>query len=142
MIRFEVNVNEPKLKTAGYWAERYLYLLPSAELPATFNHTTDNLTQVFNKIHKSQDASVRIEVRTYRPMWRWSKAIAYAKGGTIFVNEYKISSLDVADYVGNFVHEAMHVLGYSHKGNRVTAYNLKTVPYAFGRAASLWFKQQ
>lgn len=142
MIRFNVTVNEPKLKTAAYWAERYFFLMPSAHLPATFNHTTDNLTQVLNKIRKAQDAGVTVEVRTYRPMWRWSKAIAYAKGGTIFVNQYKIDSLDVADYVGNFVHEAMHVLGYSHKGNRVTAYNLKTVPYAFGNAASLWYSQE
>ena len=142
MIRFSVSVNESKLKTAGYWAERYISMFPSADLPFTFNHTKDNLHDVRLKVHKAQEVDLTIEVKTYRPMWRRSKTIAYAEGRTIFVNEYKIPSLDVADYVGNFVHEAMHVLGYSHKGNRVTAYNLKTVPYAFGRAASLWFKQQ
>jgi hypothetical protein len=99
-----------------------------------FNHTTDNGSIVAKKL---KNANIEILIREYKPLWRWSKAIGYATFdkeknlGTVFVNTYKID-LPLYERVNNLMHESLHMLGYSHKGNSKTTYNLKTVPYKVG----------
>lgn len=77
-----------------------------------------------------------VYVKPYTTFSPWSKVIGYAKGNTIYINTRKLD-LPLKDRVENLRHELYHLQGYSHKGNRVTEYNLKTVPYL---GASLFVK--
>lgn len=69
-----------------------------------------------------------IYVKPYTTFSPWSKVIGYARGNVIYVNTRKLD-LPLKDRVENIRHEIFHLQGYSHKGNRATEYNLKTVPY-------------
>lgn len=90
-----------------------------------FNHTKDDAlfieenTMALDKI---------VYVKPYKTFSTWSKVIGYAQGNTIYVNTRKLD-LPLKDRIENIRHEIFHLQGYSHKGNRVTEYNLKTVPY-------------
>lgn len=77
-----------------------------------------------------------VYVKPYTTFSPWSKVIGYAQGNTIYVNTRKLD-LPLKDRVENIRHEIFHLQGYSHKGNRVTEFNLKTVPYL---GASLFVK--
>jgi len=136
MILFYVKSDNYKLKVAADMVPRFFEQLKVVDLPMTFNHTKDRCGDVYLKIKRVD--SLLITVTTYRPWNPWTKAIAYAQNNTIYVNERKLNSLEIADYVGNFCHETMHLLGYQHKGNYVTEYNLRTVPYVIGSLAEAW----
>jgi hypothetical protein len=69
-----------------------------------------------------------IYVKPYKTWNPWSKTIGYSTGNKIYVNMRKIH-LPIKDRVENIMHECFHQMGFSHKGNYVTAYNLQTVPY-------------
>jgi hypothetical protein len=90
-----------------------------------FNHTEDYGLDVhwntfdFNKI---------VYVKPYTSLSPWSKVIGYATDNTIYINTRKLD-LPLKDRVENIRHEIFHLQGYSHKGNRITEFNLKTVPY-------------
>jgi hypothetical protein len=50
-----------------------------------------------------------------------------------------LDTLEVADYVGNFAHEFMHIIGFKHKTNYPNKYrNLESVPYVIGSLAEAW----
>lgn len=137
---YVVKSDNEKLKEAGRLASLFFKQLDLGAFPTQFNFTEDNYIEVYENIISASvflpDRYVVVE--TYRPWNRFTKAIAYASKGTIFVNEYKINSLELADYVGNFAHEFIHTIGYSHEGNRVTQFNLSTVPYVIGGLAEAW----
>ena len=90
----------------------------------SFNHTKDCGIEV---AHKIQTFDGVITLKTYRPWYPWTKANAYRSGNAIYFNDRK--SFDVIDYAVTIYHEFLHVLGYGHKTNYVTKYNLGTVNY-------------
>ena len=92
-----------------------------------FNHTHDSPEEVADNILKTMP-NVELTIVSYRTFNPFSRVIGHAKGNTIYVNDRKID-LPYLDRVANLFHESLHLIGYSHKGNRVNAYNLKTVPY-------------
>lgn len=93
-----------------------------------FNHSSDSGALVtFNIIGFTGN----IYLRHYRPWNPWTRAIAYAELPNIYFNQRK--NFPVMDRVETIAHECLHLLGYSHKGNYVTKYNLATVPYAVSR---------
>jgi hypothetical protein len=100
-----------------------------------FNHTTASPLEVSLHLFYALP-KLEITIKPYKSKLPWSKAIGYAEGSTVWVNTRKLY-LPIYDRVENIMHEATHLCGYSHDGNRVTAYNLGTVPY---RVASI-FKQ-
>lgn len=89
-----------------------------------FNHTTDSGFEVARKI---QTFDGTITLKMYRPWNPWTKANAYRSGNVIYFNDRK--SFNVIDYAVTIYHEFCHVLGYGHKTNYVTKYNLGTVNY-------------
>lgn len=93
-----------------------------------FNHTSMTSLEVSQDILRLD--SLDVTIRHFKPLWAWSKAIARAdyKNALIEFNQRKIGSLQ--DRVETIMHECLHLCGYSHDGNYVTAYNLGTVPYA------------
>jgi hypothetical protein len=96
-----------------------------------FNHTTLSPIEVANTLH-NMAYGIEIDIRGYRTFNPWSKVIGYAEGNTIFVNLRKLYDLDIYERCGNFYHEFCHLAGFTHDGNRVTPYNLETVPYKAG----------
>lgn len=94
-----------------------------------YNHTSDDGAAVAERI---RSAGAAIAVTPYTAFLPWSKVIGYSTGKQIFVNTRKLD-LPLHNRVSNIMHEAMHVLGYKHKGNRVTDYNKQTVPYRVGK---------
>lgn len=100
-----------------------------------FNHTGDSGTEVANKL---RDTTVTVEVVGYKSAWPWSKSTGHAKFNlktntvTIHVNMRKVDQLTRIRRAGNFMHELIHGLGYSHDGNTPSRYNALTVPYAVG----------
>lgn len=58
-----------------------------------------------------------INIYTYRPKWRWSKAISYYQNGAIYYNIYKLDSLTVQEIAANLCHEYCHALGFGHGNN-------------------------
>ena len=94
-------------------------------LDVTFNFTTENGYEVAKNTEVFEGT---VYVKPYKTFSPFSKVIGYAKGNTIYINTRKLD-LPLKDRVENLRHECFHIQGYSHKGNRVTEYNLKTVPY-------------
>ena len=61
---------------------------------------------------------VDVNVFTYRPWNRWTRAIAMTNGdGAIHFNIYKIQKMNTLDMVGSLLHEYSHLAGFSHSGN-------------------------
>lgn len=95
-----------------------------------YTHTSDTPYKIAIGVRDEMDNLV-VRIIPYRTMNPFSRVIGYAEGNTIYVNTRK--TLPVLDRAENIFHECMHLIGYSHKGNRVTAYNLETVPYKAAR---------
>jgi len=94
-----------------------------------FNHTNNDGKEVSLKILVSE------KVITIKPYTTWnpfSKAIGYASKDVIYCNTRKFDLL-LEERIENLFHEAMHCIGYAHKGNYVNDYNLETVPYKGAR---------
>jgi hypothetical protein len=135
MLSFYIKSENESLRIASKLTIDFFTQLDIKDMPYYFNHTSDTPEIVKHRIKSSYK---QIGVEEYAPLWRFTKANAHAKGNTIFINKYKFNSFHVDDFVRILAHESMHVLGYGHQGNKVTQYNLKTVPYAIGTMAEAW----
>jgi len=93
-----------------------------------FTYTDDSVPVVIKNMMMADKV---INVYTYRPWWRRSKAIAYTKGKDIYLNKYKLNR-SIASFVATICHESMHCVGYSHGSNTKTTKKLKSVPYWVG----------
>jgi predicted metallopeptidase len=126
-IKLEIN-DETIRKAASLVMEHYKdeEFLVNVRATGSFNHTKDRGNSIADKII---DSNLEITIKPYKTFSPWSKVIGYAKGNVIYVNTRKFD-LPLKDRVENIFHEFLHTLRYSHKGNRVTAYNLRSVPYA------------
>jgi hypothetical protein len=73
-----------------------------------------------------------VELTTYAPKWRPSKAIAYRNPGstTIYFNIYR-NPRDQKEMVNTIVHEYLHILGFDHGGNSSKG-KQNSVNYAVG----------
>ncbi len=88
-----------------------------------------------------------IEIVTYKPKWRWSKAYGYFspnKPNTIHLNQYKLNR-SIASFVGTFFHELTHMTdnadkyySYGHGDNNPKGKE-HTAPYFIGNSASEYF---
>lgn len=90
-----------------------------------FNHTHENGSDIEVNCYSFFKT---VYVKPYKTFSPFSKVIGYAKNNTIYINTRKLD-LPLKDRIENIRHEIWHLQGYSHKGNRVTQYNLKTVPF-------------
>jgi len=135
-MKFEIFINDPIIHKAANIVEAhfkdqsFLNTLCGIE---KFNFTYHSGVHVAANI---ATAELKIQIKPYKTWNPYSKVIGYASGSTIFINERKLN-LPLKDRVDNFFHEPMHLLGYSHKGNSVNAFNLGTVPY---KTASIFVK--
>jgi hypothetical protein len=107
-----------------YRDEQFLSRLKNV---TNFNYTTDSSRVVAQRLSTIMD-HLEIKIKPYKSINPFSRAIGYAEGNTIFVNTRKLH-LSHIDRIENIYHEATHLCNYSHDGNRVTQFNLRTVPY-------------
>lgn len=130
---YYVQTVDPKIIAAAARAEEFFSELirGNIELPKFFTHTSDTPQAVIGAVRVSVHDPAT-PVRQYTTFNRWSNVLGYTSRGAIYVNTRFSNRADIADIAGNLAHEYCHILGYSHKGNRPTAYNLQTVPYVIG----------
>lgn len=90
-----------------------------------FNHSNYNGKQVWQTMFSTP---LVVEIREYKTWNPWSKVVGHAKKGVIYFNMRKkhINQQDTIEFI---LHELLHLWGFKHKGNKVTIYNLRTVPY-------------
>lgn len=138
---FYVQTDNPKINRAADDAERFLKALASGEvaLPDFFTHTSDTPKDVVERIRWKIDPNTlggvrKMPVREYTSSWIFRNVLGYYKKGVIRVNTRFSSRADIAEIAGNLAHEYCHALGYKHRGNKITPYNLQSVPYVIGYA--------
>jgi hypothetical protein len=142
---FKYDGRNEKIKQAVTYANNpslKRFVLDGIMNKASFDMSTANPAYIADEFAKFLD-SVTITVETYRPAYRWSKAIGYftpSKPTTIHFNEYK-DFLHVSSIVGNFYHEATHMMdnfdlkhSYGHGSNSPTG-KQNTAPYFIGNLA-------
>ena len=111
--------------------------------PISYTYTEHKQGEVFARVF---DVAERINtawegpnVYSYRPRWRYSKAMGYTKGKNIYINEYRLPYMSVANMVRLLIHESAHIAGYTHGGNAIHWWNKRkkyaSVPYCLGNAA-------
>lgn len=127
-MNFEIEIDDKTIYEAARLVVNHSVdrkFLEKVSAIKNFNHTNDNGIDVALKLRVFNPTII---IRPYTTANPWSKVIGYAQGNVIFVNTRKLD-LPLNNRVENFMHEALHVMGYSHSGNSVTTYNLGTVPY-------------
>lgn len=129
---FYVQTENPKINRAADDAERFFQSLVKGELglPDFFTHTSKTPEEVIETIEATR--LQKFPVREYTSSWFFRNTLGYYKDGVIHVNTRFSSRADVAAVAGNLAHERCHAIGFKHKGNKPTAYNLKSVPYVIG----------
>lgn len=87
------------------------------------NETKDTPEQVRHKVKKSH---VEMEARFYSK--RFTKAVAYREGDSMYFNRSKTFGWGACDYASTMLHESTHNLGYGHAFNDYLGREL-TAPY-------------
>jgi hypothetical protein len=131
---FYVQTDNPKINRAADDATRFIKALNQGDLalPDFFTHTSHTPEQVLQTF---QGHIPVVAVREYTSSWFFRNVLGHYKNGVINVNTRFSNSASVSDVAGNLVHELCHHMGYQHKGNNPTPYNLKSVPYVLGYMA-------
>lgn len=133
-----VDIDDETIKTAAELTAAYstdiLFIEKIAKIKH-FNHTPLTPLEI-SKVLYEQAHNVKIYLKGYKTWNPWSRVIGYAKGNTIYINLRKLDTIDLYERVENLYHEYCHLAGFTHRGNRVTRYNLETVPYKAGKLFS------
>jgi hypothetical protein len=128
-LNINVLLNDPEIRKAASIVMKHYKDRAFAEMIINvdkFNHTDHSPIQVALCI-ESEMNSLQVDIKTYKSLNPWSKAVAYAEGNTIYFNNRRSAGL--IDRAGTIMHECMHLIGYKHKGNNLSHYNIQTVPY-------------
>lgn len=140
MKRFKNNVISKKVAEAIIVAERLL--LSDSAMISELQGKDDfrfNSGNGFEICHKILACTVVAPVFTYRPKWRFSKAIGMTQNGAIHLNIYKLEALSHVELTGLLVHEYFHMCNFGHGNNYKTAEKVKfSVPYFASENISRW----
>lgn len=135
---FYVQTDDPKIKAAALRASEFFEELYKGGIavPEYFTHTSLTPAEIAFRLRRRRETPTN--VRTYRTWNPWSNVLGYTSKGMIYVNTRFSDRADISAIAGNLAHEFCHIAGFSHKGNRPTPYNLKSVPYVLGYACRDW----
>jgi len=133
-MKVKVNVDDPIIRASARLLEDHCqdraFMKKIAEVKQ-YNHTSLSPVEVAQGLYLDAHYA-EITIEGYKSFLPWSKSIGHAEGTTIFINLRK-TKLDVYQRAGNLYHEFSHLAGFSHDGNKVTPYNLGSVPYKAGQ---------
>lgn len=138
-MRFQNNVLSKKVAAAIIDAELLLDPVNSPMLKEfknknDFKYNSGTGDEVYTRI---AECNVVAPIFTYRPKWRFSRAIGMTQNGAIHLNIYKLESLSHNDLTGLLVHEYLHLCGMGHGNNYKTAEKVKySVNYYASEAIS------
>jgi hypothetical protein len=129
------NIDDGVIRASSYLTSKHCRDKDFIELLASvikYNHTNWTPEDIATGLYNASK-NIHLTIEGYKSFNPWSKAIGYAKDRTIYINLRKLYDLDMYERAGNFYHEFCHIVGFQHKGNSVTKYNLETVPYKAGK---------
>lgn len=140
MKRFNVNVISKEVIEAAKVAERLLspgsLMLEEIRLKNDFKYNSGTGEEVYQKI---VNCDAIVPVFTYRPKWRFTKAIGYFGRDAVHINIYKLDELEHNELVGLLVHEWLHKAGFGHGNNYKTKEKvLFSVNYFASENVSRW----
>lgn len=141
-MKIYVEINDENIRKAGSIVMKHYKdkeFLDRIRNVSSFYFTDDSSEIVAQRLPAIME-HLEIYVRPYKTVNPFSKAIAHAKGNEIFINIRKLY-FPFIDRVETIFHEATHLCGYSHNGNRATAENLKSVPYLSASIFSKYIKE-
>lgn len=93
----------------------------------SFNYTKDSGAQIASRIARCNSKFYVVPYIHWNP---FSKTLGHFESPNYIVNMRKVNALNLRERTKNVFHECLgHGLGYSHKGNYVTDFNLGTFPY-------------
>lgn len=80
-----------------------------------------------------------IDVKTYKPLYPFSKALGYYDGESIWINMRKMHAMSESDLVGLLLHEYAHYCKFMHGSNYKSRHKcLYSVPYFLSENAKFW----
>lgn len=141
-MRIYKRVNDPVVIKATVLVETY-YDYPGflkVIEDSKFTNTSDNGIAIADKIAQNNKEYFIDSFTSINP---WSKSIGHFDKETYWLNSRKLHALNLEERTANIFHEICgHGNGYQHKGNRVTVYNLETVPYKASRLFVRFLKEK
>jgi hypothetical protein len=99
-----------------------------------FKYSSGDGLEVYKKLINN---TTPISVYTYRPKWRWTKAIGYSDKLGIHINIYKLPKMSHVELISHICHDSCHMAGMSHGNNFKTKDKIK---YSCPYFASEWVK--
>lgn len=118
-MKFQNMTNKSIITQAIVIAEDYLtidsYIMTLVANKNDWKYGT-NMTGKEVAAKLCMDLKKPVLVYTYKPWYRWSKAIGYFDGEAIHINLYRMSD-DPYEIAKNLCHEFCHYCGYSHGSN-------------------------
>lgn len=102
-----------------------------------------------SKWFSNVSSSSKVEIKTYRPKWRFSKAMGYYSGGDeIFINQYKLPSISEVSLISLFYHEFGHYVDnqldhplYANHGDNSSKNKENTFQYSLNRYVNDYFNK-
>lgn len=139
-MRFQNNVIDKNVTQAIIAAENLFSplspMMQAIQKKNDFKFNSGSGEEIFQKIMNHRQS---LPVFTYRPKWRFSKAIGYYDGRAMHINLYKLPGMSHADIVANLCHEKLHHIGFSHGNNWKTEEKcLFSVPYFASENITKW----
>lgn len=149
---FKYNGDDARIKTACIDANNpvlFTKVIERIKNIDTFYMSDASPEKIANIFTKFAESNEYMEILTYKPAWRWSKAIGYfdaSKPNKIFLNAYKLNR-GRASYVGNFYHELTHYLSfrsgiYFNHGSNSPRGKENTAPYFIGNLAMRLYEER
>lgn len=146
-MRIHIQIDNQTIEIAAHLLAKYYNsykFLEQLRTVKSFNYTSATGNDVAESL---KNANIDIYIVGYKPWNRWSRVIGHAKLDrrtktvTISCNLYKLN-LPLLARVNNFMHESLHGLGYSHKGNTNNEFNRGTIPYKVGKLFEEFVKKE
>ena len=139
-MRFQNNVIDKKVAEAVKDAEALF--LPSSlmmqelRLKNDFKYNSGSGEEIYQRVLSHE---IALPVFTYKPVWRFTKAIGYFDGKATHINILKLPCMKHEEVVANLCHEKFHQMGWSHGNNYKTKDKvLFSVPYFVSENIKRW----
>jgi hypothetical protein len=133
-MRIECEMNDATVHKACLLVNTYYCHPDFLESVAYNKYNMADAQEVSTRLYMTTAVFKVMGYKTFNP---WSRVLGYYENNICYLNTRKLPRT-LEDLTETIFHELLgHGLGYSHQGNRVTAFNLQTWPY---KGAALFIK--